>query len=135
MVPVEHNGKLTLLSHAGLNPSLVPAGDAVTVDYIKNLNHQISDKFAAGTFDPYIKAGRGRGGRGMGGVTWQDWRTEFAPLAGVRQIVGHTPQPEPVFNDENLCLDTHLYHVALMDTETGELKVEKFDRNLLSFWV
>jgi hypothetical protein len=27
----------------------------------------------------------------VGGITWLDWTTEFQPVPGLHQIVGHTP--------------------------------------------
>jgi UDP-2,3-diacylglucosamine pyrophosphatase LpxH len=121
---VSHNDQLTVLSHAGLNPLHIRHNTSVTPGYIQELNQKIGDNFYLGVFEPLLAAGRGRGGRGIGGVTWQDWDTEFNELDGVRQIVGHTPHALPKWKNQNLCLDTHLQHVALMDTETGAITVE-----------
>jgi hypothetical protein len=42
--------------------------------------------------EPWLAAGFGRGGlEPVGGITWLDWTTEFKPVPGFHQIVGHTP--------------------------------------------
>ena len=122
--PVMHGDRLTLLSHAGVNPLHVRYGATVDLDYVMKLNAEITNNFIMGVNDSLLQAGRGRGGRGMGGITWQDWDREYSPLEGIRQIVGHTPHAEPRWLGQDLCLDTHLGHVALMDCETGAITIE-----------
>jgi hypothetical protein len=40
-----------------------------------------------------LNAGRSRGGmQRVGGITWCDFEREFAPIKGLNQILGHTPQ-------------------------------------------
>jgi len=122
--PVMHGDQMTLLSHAGLNVAHVRYGAAITPEYVAQINRDVSDNFFADIPDPRLEAGRGRGGRGIGGITWQDWDREFSGLPGVRQIVGHTPHVDPKWIGRDLCLDTHLGHVALMDCETGAITIE-----------
>lgn len=44
---------------------------------------------------PLFEAGWSRGGRQQhGGILWADW-SEFSPVSGVNQIVGHTPHEVP----------------------------------------
>jgi hypothetical protein len=123
--PVQHGDQLTVLSHAGLHPHHLHWGSAPSVQYFQQLNQQIHDRYAMGMPDPLLMCGRGRGGSGFGGITWQDWNTEFQPLPGVRQVVGHTPHRKPCWYQQDLCLDTHLNHVALMDTQTGVITVQE----------
>jgi hypothetical protein len=120
---VKHGDQLTVLSHAGLNIAHIGWDSVLDEQYFENVNQQIHDKFSMGIDDPLLMAGRGRGGRGIGGITWQDWDREFSVI-DVRQIVGHTPHPEPRWIGRDLCLDTHLGHVALMDCETGAITIE-----------
>ncbi len=60
-------------------------------------------------------AGFGRGGGFvLGGLTWLDWGSEFQPIPGIKQIVGHTPKPQPREREGNWCIDTHLRHAAML---------------------
>lgn len=122
--PVLIADKLTVFSHAGVNVAHLDPMAEMTPEYFQNLNDSIQERLQAGLFDPRMQAGRGRGGRGIGGVVWQDWDREYSGLPGVRQVVGHTPHVEPRWFNEDLCLDTHLGHVAFMDTETGVITTE-----------
>jgi len=45
-------------------------------------------------YDNWLAWGAGRGGMAsIGGITWLDWDSEFKPVPGINQIVGHTPGP------------------------------------------
>ena len=124
---VNHADKLSVISHAGLNLSHVRRGADLSEPYFTQLNRRTADNYAAGIHDPILQAGQARGGRGIGGITWQDWRTEYRSLPGVRQIVGHSSDHKPRWNGADLCLDTDLKYVALMDTVTGELTIKHID--------
>lgn len=122
------NGELTVFSHAGLNPALVNPMVTLNCDYFADLNNQIHEKFSAGLVDPLLSAGRGRWGSApIGGLTWQDWRREYAALPGVRQVVGHSETHLPSWKGYDLCVDTQLTHVALMDSETNMLTTRSVD--------
>jgi hypothetical protein len=100
---------------------------------------------------PFFGCGRSRGGSfAKGGITWQDFDTDFVPIEGVNQIVGHTPHPqvqaqlllgnesderaiscswekyqqlnldEPI-KSVNIALDTHRRHYAIL--QKGKLKI------------
>jgi hypothetical protein len=60
-------------------------------------------------------------------VTWQDWRREFQSLEGVRQVVGHSETEVPLWKGHDLCVDTHLKYVALLDSETDMLTTRVVD--------
>lgn len=121
---VEYANGLTAFSHAGINVAHIGVGAVVDQKYIKYINDKISDNFFLDLSEPMLHAGRARGGRGIGGITWQDWNREYTRVEGLRQIVGHTPDYSPRWRGQDLCLDTKLNHVALIDTETGEITVE-----------
>lgn len=66
-------------------------------------------------------AGRARGGRyPYGGINWLDFNSEFEPIDGLKQIVGHTASRVgkirthetdgrfDIASSENLCIDCHL---------------------------
>ena len=97
-----------LLTHAGLhklnvpNPVLALSNDrekflkAIT----DHLDVSIIEGFkAAANNVPHwiFNAGRARWGQQrVGGITWCDYEREFLPVAGLNQIVGHTPQQNGV---------------------------------------
>jgi hypothetical protein len=68
-----------------------------------------------------LSAGHARGGyHPVGGPMWLDW-ADFEPVEGMKQIVGHTTQIVPMWKGQNLCLDTGLKHVALVDGNEWEI--------------
>lgn len=93
-----------LLSHGGLHKAYVPkdllplANDRVA--YIKAIGEYLDQEIingfrAIGNNVPHwiFGSGRSRGGiNGAGGLIWCDFEREFYPVAGLHQIVGHTPQ-------------------------------------------
>lgn len=116
------NGELTVFSHAGLNPAFIHPMAQLDEQYFKDLNNQIHERFQAGVVDSLLSAGRGRGGRArVGGLTWQDWRREYEPIPDIRQVVGHSETHVPSWKGYDLCVDTQLSYVAMMDLETNML--------------
>lgn len=78
-----------LLSHAGFAPAF--ASDRTAAELVESSDWQLRTLFAGGR-PSIFGAGHGRGGKEpVGGVTWCDWDTEFAPTPGIHQIVGHSP--------------------------------------------
>lgn len=123
---VQHAGRMTVLSHAGFaGKFLPPKKTPITEDFFTDVNIEISRNYSTGTYEPRLRAGWGGGGYGTGGINWVDWNKEFEICPRIRQIVGHTPGRTPRYKDDNLCLDTHLNHVALMNINTGEIIIEK----------
>jgi len=93
-----------LLTHGGLHKFNVPDAIAkLSGDRPKffaaikeHLDNGLKDGFkAAANNVPHWFFNAGRSRRGMnrvGGITWCDYEREFFPVAGLNQIVGHTPQ-------------------------------------------
>jgi len=118
--------KLIVFSHAGIHPSFIQPYAKLSPTYFETLNRDISFKFTNNVKDPLLMAGQARWGFNKhGGITWQDWREEFKDVKGINQVVGHTIIDEPMYNGKNLNLDTNLKHVALLETTTGDIIIEK----------
>lgn len=80
-----------LITHAGISRCLT--GDLS--------QHEIFDMVDSWAFrpheSPFFQIGKARGGNyKTGGPLWCDWNTEFQPIQGLRQIVGHTAVPSIV---------------------------------------
>lgn len=75
-----------LVTHAGISARLANLiGQDITPALL--------DVWFADRESPYYWAGPGRMGLDpIGGPLWCDWNTEFDPIEGVTQIVGHTRQ-------------------------------------------
>ena len=105
-----------IMSHAGMHVSVF---SNITMDVhplILHAYHLLHE----GVVSPVLRAGWARGGiQAVGGVTWLDWNHEFQPIAGVNQIVGHTPgktvRSRVTTDSKNYCLDTHLNHYGLIE--------------------
>ena len=149
-----------LFSHAGVTNKvwkeiqrMEPEGTALF-----DVLHRWVDKSDNGirtlTAMPLFEAGWSRGGRqANGGMTWADW-SEFGPISGVNQIVGHTPHKVPEINIQfddgvvkrinaydwawnseklltrnvtslNFALDTHSHHFAII--EDGKVQLWDWD--------
>jgi len=126
-----------LCSHAGLSQPWVDdafgVGDAPALTSVSEIRTWLdecaerflhspnSGKLVRGVAPEtlFTAVGRARGGMGssVGGLTWCDWNVEFTPVAGLRQIVGHTISHTglPVMQGKNWCIDTDLNHVAVVD--------------------
>jgi hypothetical protein len=78
-----------LLSHAGFSAAIArdqPAGKIV------RMAEGELDRIVAGEDSDLLNVGASRGGSDrVGGPLWLDWSREFRPVAGLNQIVGHTP--------------------------------------------
>ena len=75
----------TLVTHAGITD---PLADILDVDITPEL---LLDWWAHVGASPYYWIGKSRGGRDrVGGPLWCDWQSEFIPLGGITQIVGHS---------------------------------------------
>lgn len=99
-----------LISHAGVSQSLLRHLDKSLEEYLKD-----------GDFD---QIGWSRGGLDeVGGLYWCDWRSEFEPIPGVKQIVGHTGDRYIREVEGNYCIDCLRVaeeHNALLINDDGE---------------
>lgn len=81
-----------LISHAGVSQYLLDIFDTNHNEYLVR--------------GDYSQVGRTRGGSyPAGGLFWCDWRNEFEPVPGVKQIVGHTHSTMIREKDGNFCID------------------------------
>ncbi len=109
-----------LLSHAGLTAPLCKSSDVKL--FLGRVTRECRDSLDYGEEHWLTSAGRDRGGwRNYGGITWCDFQT-LQPIAGVKQLVGHTPGAT-VRNTgaDAVCIDTRLRHYAVI--EEGRLTV------------
>lgn len=106
-----------LVSHAGINASMVHPIDGVTEKRLNLYLHPTQYSLDIGNTHVFIQPGAARGGfpGDHGGILWQDWIREFLPIAGINQIVGHTSNRKtPVrknhnkeINSKNYCFDSN----------------------------
>ncbi len=83
-----------LFSHAGFNGRIAAGATAAALARRANA---LLPKLAEDRYEPWVAPGRARGGlEKIGGITWLDWEREFAPIAGLNQVVGHTPTPAAI---------------------------------------
>ena len=95
-----------LLSHAGFHPVWIKQP---TVGRILQRCDQAMQHAKRRVVDPILGAGEDRGGlQRIGGPLWMDW-DNLVPIAGINQIVGHTPGSEVrekrTTASRNYCLD------------------------------
>jgi hypothetical protein len=125
----ELNGKNWLLSHAGFHPSFGDPIVGLTKEYVDDIcESALSAVKFQNTANSILHAGRSRGGyQQYGGCTWQDW-SDFIPIEGINQVVGHTKgfdiRAKSIPESENYCIDTGLNHVAILD-DNGNIIIEK----------
>jgi hypothetical protein len=111
-----------ILSHAGIAQPWLPQG-VDPVPFLEQLEAEALDLlYEKGKSHPllyYCSAARG-GHQAYSGPLWMDWG-DFRPIAGLNQIVGHTPLRAPdsysTRQSTNWCLDTHLAHYAILEDD------------------
>lgn len=119
-----------LLSHGGIHPSLLNPIMGFDKGSLLALEEEALWKLRyCQQITSLIAIGRGRcGWARVGGVDWLDWQTEFVPIPGLNQIVGHSAGKEvrikKCHDSMNYCVDTHLRHVVEV-REDGSVKVVK----------
>jgi predicted phosphodiesterase len=107
----------TVMSHAGYHPEYLgdpKDGGTYTLPSAEEAE-QAMDMAFAGKFHRLFNPGAPVGGIGTGGPTWlrpQEWEP-----VGFPQVVGHTPQRRPIFDESvnAIFLDTGLHHVLWLD--------------------
>lgn len=123
------NGTEYLCSHAGVHPKFQHPIHGLTKSHLQNLASEAMHKVQhERVLTPILRVGQGRGGQyattKVGGIVWLDWHSEFVPVDGLNQIVGHSPADQVRRNKDNMCIDTQLQHVAIV-REDGSLKIEE----------
>ena len=79
-------------SHAGMGSTFVHPIEGFSDKYLDTLCKKALDMALGGMVSPILEAGRGRGGWALEpGLTWCDFNCESKPIAGIHQIIGHTP--------------------------------------------
>ena len=111
-----------MVSHAGLHPTLLHPMHGFDKDALAEMERMVLSDLQFGVIAPWLEAGQGRGGPArVGGIDWLDWNTEFVPIDGLNQIVGHThgliPRIKQTEKSMNICIDSNLNHVLLVDTD------------------
>lgn len=121
-----------LISHAGIHPSLLNPILGLDKRSMEDLADEAMYKLRYGQMTTsWIAQGRGRGGYArVGGIVWLDWNTEFVPIPGLNQIVGHsfdeTVRVKKAHNSVNWCIDTALRYVVEVK-EDGSLQLVKVE--------
>jgi hypothetical protein len=105
-----------LCTHAGLSNHFLPPTIQNNEDVYEYLANQANDaniKTITDQLHWFYGAGKARGGtEKKGGLVWLDFDREFAPIEGLKQIVGHTYRKSGKVtewrNTGNYCIDTDL---------------------------
>ena len=120
---IAHAEQRWLISHAGFHPVWV---EERTVEWILGRCDDAMRQAKRGVFDSILGAGVDRGGAlPFGGPLWMDW-SSLEPIAGIHQIVGHTPgetvrkMVKP--KSKNYCLDVRNASVAAVLAD-GKLEI------------
>lgn len=93
--------KPVLITHAGLTNQLWD-------DYFLNFNtlEERLTEWCTYTHSPAYAIGHVRGGHDpVGGIFWCDWNSEFVPVPGLTQIVGHTRGKGLRKIENSFCID------------------------------
>ena len=122
-----------LCTHAGLNNHFLPPTIENNEDVYEYLANQANDaniKIRTDQFHWFYGAGKARGGtEKKGGLVWLDFDREFAPIEGLKQIVGHTYRKNGKVtkwrNTKNYCIDTNLSEWVTITNGKFEIKSYK----------
>ena len=117
-----------LCTHAGVHPDFIDPYVKNIDDMDKFLQHELSrtePRIKSGDAHWMYMAGKYRGGKQKyGGITWQDYDHEFAPVDGFKQIFGHTYSNYVRQHDENnYCIDCLLNQYLII--ENGKVNICK----------
>ena len=126
------------ISHAGItkevfeHPILGLTDEVIEEKCKKALIHA-----KANIYSEVLAAGYARGGRQrVGGITWAHWSSEFKPIAGLKQIVGHTFNkkyrstyiPNKKYKEgENHCIDCGGKYSGMIDNGIFKIVVRGED--------
>lgn len=130
-MPLCHFQDGFLFTHAGICLECFGRAmeDTIDVEHVQDVCESAILSAQWGKHSMQLMAGRSRGGQQMrGGATWLDW-TEFKPIKGLNQCVGHTvgevPRCKTGENSINWNLDTHLKYFGFL--EDGSFKYQTLD--------
>ncbi len=115
-----------LLTHAGLslinalkNIGNEPYTQEVVSEALEKEARLAEAQLSYGAEHWFYHCGRARGGDFQhGGIVWNDFRQEFVPLSGIRQIVGHTFTRIPCCIKGNWNIDCNLRYYAIIENGT-----------------
>ncbi len=125
-----------LCSHAGLHKSWIPPFTTNIDKWLEEETIKCEIKISSQQTHWFWQAGIARGGTvPFGGLTWLDARNEFAPIEGIKQIMGHTNNPRgkvylPYGEDNhisqanNLCIDCNLNQWVTITN--GKLEIKRY---------
>lgn len=104
-----------IISHAGFHASQYP----FKFDLLESFR-----PYDCNPKHPWVRPGRDRGfpDQPIGGPLWCHW-DNCSDIKGIRQIVGHTHGEFPRRTMQNLCIDTGLNFVAIV--ENGNVTVDQ----------
>ena len=115
----------TVKNNDDINIFLVKERERANIALVTDQNHW------------FYFAGQSRGGpKKGGGIVWLDFKREFVPVDGLRQIVGHTYHKNGKVNPhhldgnvdpadcDNLCIDNGLNEYIVISN--GKLEIKKF---------
>ncbi len=155
-----------LLTHAGVHPVWIKPDCIKSKEFISSNLTEIVGKLKYDSVDAvrrfyankehwfsYAGFSRSSQSHSYGGLLWCDWQSEFKPIRGINQIVGHTPQRQlkwivlipgadqygilplednlvqiPQLNEEssyNICLDSEPGSQYYSIYENGNLSIHK----------
>jgi hypothetical protein len=119
-----------LCTHAGLSNDFLSPTIQNNEDVYEYLANQVNDaniKIRTDQLHWFYGAGKARGGtEKKGGLVWLDFDREFAPIEGLKQIVGHTYRKSGKVtewrNTGNYCIDTDLNEWVTITNGKFEIK-------------
>jgi hypothetical protein len=127
-----------LCSHAGIHEKMLHPVKGFDVDYLHREEKECFETLKQGRIHWMVGAGASRGGRfDKGGINWQDFKDDFVPTEGVRQLFGHTPGHEPRKCGNSWCGDCYVertpcQYIAITidgDADPEWIKVDHVDNN------
>jgi len=131
-IGILHRDMSPLLTHLWLHDDILITHAGVSQHLLTSSKLSLTEYLDAGDFN---QIGYSRGGRNtIGGLYWCDWWEEFVPVAGTRQIVGHTAF-RPVNADKGIVTNDDNYNIDCLDKipqvlvidEEGEISYETLE--------